>query len=51
MAKREDAAQRVHEYLLRLETKVSLYRHHFTKRTTGVLSRDDGLEGQRPIPD
>ncbi|MDG6899360.1 MAG: FAD-dependent oxidoreductase [Nitrososphaerota archaeon] len=53
MAKGRDAGQRIHEYLLGLETRhVSLYDCYFTRRTTGWYYRKmmDGKD-EAPPPD
>ncbi len=51
MAKGREAAQRIHEYLMKIGNEhVSLYDHYFTRRTSGRYYRDmlDGKEETLP---
>jgi glutamate synthase (NADPH/NADH) small chain len=51
MAKGREAAQRIHEYLMKIGTEhISLYDYYFTRRTSGRYYRDmlDGKEENLP---
>lgn len=47
MARGREAAQRIHEYLMKIGTEhISLYDYYFTRRTTGRYYYQEILEGQ-----